>query len=100
LYERISGAGLRASLHIAGQPKIDVEIDDISRGGMAVRHRCDGSIGTDTEIGLPGGETVRGRIARLTVSTTGFCFRQDQNSLNRIDRVIQAAQAAVAKKAA
>jgi methyl-accepting chemotaxis protein len=98
-YERICGDGLQATLRIGNRPPLQVPVEDISRGGMGVRHNCPDPLGTDTEVGLPGGSTVRGRIARREGSLLGLAFRQDQASIEVIDGAL-AFVAARATKAA
>jgi methyl-accepting chemotaxis protein len=89
LYERIPGGGNRATCRIGGQPAEDLIIVDIGRGGMAVRKDANDDIGTDIEISLPGGGAIRGRIARSGNGVIGIAFRQDAESLVRIDRALQ-----------
>jgi methyl-accepting chemotaxis protein len=88
LYERISGNGVRVTLRFEGKPAAEASISDISRGGMAVQHGGVYAVGTDLEIGLPGGAAVRARVVRSGNGTVGFAFRQDHESLVRIDRTL------------
>jgi len=88
-YERIDATGLRATLQIAGHPIAEVAVRDIARGGISLLYQREAPIGTDAEIALPGGGTVRARVARRTSDTTGFAFRQDANSLTTIERTLE-----------
>jgi methyl-accepting chemotaxis protein len=89
LYERIPGNFARATLRFAGKPEADAVISDISRGGMAVQHGGVYAVGTDLEIGLPGGAAVRARVVRSGDGSIGVAFRQDRESLLRIDRTLE-----------
>ncbi|MFL5282522.1 MAG: methyl-accepting chemotaxis protein [Rhodopila sp.] len=88
LYERIPGNDAKVSLQAAGQPAIQATIQDIARGGMAVRH--DGSYppGTDMTIGLPGDNSIHGRVVRTESGVIAVSFRQDATSLARIDKAL------------
>jgi methyl-accepting chemotaxis protein len=88
LYERIPGGTARVTLRFDGKPAVDALIGDISRGGMAVRHDGRYPVGTDLEVGLPGGTTVRGRVARCGDGAIGVAFRQDNETLVRLDRTL------------
>jgi methyl-accepting chemotaxis protein len=89
LYERIPGNGARAMLQVAGRPAVQATIQDISRGGAALAHDCADHLGTDMEIGLPGGNSVRGRIIRTEEGVISVAFRQDAATLARIDRALE-----------
>jgi methyl-accepting chemotaxis protein len=89
-YERISVSGQRAELRIAGRPVARAEIRDISRGGMAVQYRCIDEVGTDADITLPGGVAIRARIARFAGDLTTFSFRQDPQTLAKLDTLLLA----------
>jgi methyl-accepting chemotaxis protein len=84
MYERIPVQNATARLRIGDGPEETVAIRDISRGGMAVRHRG-AATGTDTEVTLPRGGRIHARISRAENSLTGLFFRQDPASLRIID---------------
>jgi hypothetical protein len=88
LYERVSAAGFVTTLRIAGRPGIEVRMEDISRGGMGVAHVFADDAGTEVEAILPGGNPVKGRIARKTAKSTGIIFLQNQESLVLIDQAM------------
>jgi methyl-accepting chemotaxis protein len=88
LYERMPGHGETALLRIAGSPPVQVVIDDISRGGVALRHVCEEKAGTDAEVTLPGGSVVYGRVARNSGGLLALAFRQDEAALAQIDRAL------------
>jgi hypothetical protein len=46
-------------------------------------------VGADLEIGLPGGTSIRGRVVRCGDGAVGIAFRQDGESLSRIDRALE-----------
>jgi methyl-accepting chemotaxis protein len=82
-YERIDGAGNRVKLRASGRDETEVTIQDISRGGIALRCDWPVSVGAEVAIGLPGGTdhvTGRGIIA--------MTFRQDKASLEQVDRAL------------
>jgi methyl-accepting chemotaxis protein len=88
LYERISGGGIQATVQIAGRPGVQATICDISRGGVGLLHVCEDNIGTDAAVTLPGGGSVKARIARNRGGNVGFVFLQDKASLVLIDRAL------------
>ena len=89
LYERIPGGGAEATLRIPGYPAVQAAIRDIARGGIALRHTCNLDVGTDVEIGLPGGSSTKGRVVRAESDLISLAFRQDQASLAQIDRAME-----------
>ncbi len=100
LYERISGGGVQVTLEIAGRPGVQATICDISRGGAGLMHVCDDKIGTDAAVILPGGGSVKARIARNGGGNVGFVFLQDQASLVLIDRALAVIQRGTDQQAA
>jgi methyl-accepting chemotaxis protein len=100
LYERIPGNGTRATLHIAGRAPVQATIKDISRGGIAVLHQSGDPLGTEMEIGLPGGGSVKGRIVRTAPGQISAAFRQDAGTLAVIDRVLEVVGREPERKAA
>jgi methyl-accepting chemotaxis protein len=89
LYERIPGDGARATLRFADGAPAEAAIEDISRGGMAVRHAGSYRAGSDVEITLPGGNVVKARVARSGAGLTGLAFRQDAATLSRLDQALR-----------
>jgi methyl-accepting chemotaxis protein len=100
LYERIPAGSAKATLRTSGRPAIEATIRDISRGGMAVRHDAILPVGTDFEIDLPGNTSIKGRIVRSGGGDIGVAFRQDHESLLRIDRTLELIRAATLRAAA
>jgi methyl-accepting chemotaxis protein len=92
LYERIPGGGVQLTQQIAGRPGVQAAIHDISGGGVGLMHVCEDKIGTAAEIALPGGGSVKARIARNRGGVVGFIFFQDKASLVLIDRALAALQ--------
>jgi methyl-accepting chemotaxis protein len=88
LYERIPGGTAKATLRIGDTVITEVPIADISRGGMVVRHDSKVAVGTDAEIGLPGGVSVKARIVRCGSGDVAVAFRQDAETLGRIDKAL------------
>jgi methyl-accepting chemotaxis protein len=89
LYERIPGNGARATLRFADGVPAEAAIEDVSRGGMAVRHAGSYRAGADVEITLPGGNAVRGRVVRSGNGMTALAFRQDAATLPRLDQALR-----------
>jgi methyl-accepting chemotaxis protein len=88
-YERIDGRGLRARLIPSGQPEIDVTIQDISRGGVAVQCPLKAECGSEAMLVLPGtNEPVAARVVRAYDGLLGLVFRQEAESLARVDQAI------------
>jgi methyl-accepting chemotaxis protein len=95
-YERISAGAMRVTLRFDGQAAAEVAVEDVSRGGMGVRHTGQYSVGTDLTIDLPTGGSVRGRVVRCSGDSLGLAFRQDSASLERIDRLLKQAAPLIA----
>jgi len=89
LYERIPGMGAEATLRVAGRPAVQATIRDIARGGIALLHTCSVDVGTDAEVGLPGGNSIKARVVRADNDLISLAFRQDHASLAQIDRAME-----------
>ena len=100
LYERIPGGVTRSTLRFEGTPDADALILDISRGGMSVHHHGKYGVGTDLNIVLPGGVALKGRITRCVNGNIGVAFRQDDETLARIDRALKAVHLSAGRAAA
>jgi methyl-accepting chemotaxis protein len=100
LYERIPGGANEVTLRIARRPGVLMKIEDISRGGVGVRHDCDDQIGTNVEITLPDGAAINGRIARREKGLLGLVFSQDKTSLGLIDRTLASISHSIDRRAA
>ena len=100
LYERIPAGGIEATMRIGGRQAVTVAIEDISRGGIALRHECADRAGTEVEVNLPGGGLITGRIARIQDGSVGITFRQDEASLVRIDQTLASIRNATGRRAA
>jgi methyl-accepting chemotaxis protein len=100
LYERIPGGAAKATLRIGGTSVAEAPIGDISRGGMAVQHDRKFPVGADLEVGLPGGVSVKARIVRCENGDVAVAFRQDSETLGRIDKALGIIGQAVARPAA
>ena len=89
-YERISGNGALATLHAAKQEAMRVTINDISRGGVALRCDWHGAVGEEVRIELPGtDEAVVARMVRSTGGALALTFRQDAAMLRRVDAALE-----------
>jgi methyl-accepting chemotaxis protein len=88
-YERIPGNGAMATLAAYGRAATSCVIQDLSRGGAALA--CDWPLraGTEVTVELPGaGGAVSGRAVRSDGGVLAVLFRQDAESLARLDRVL------------
>jgi len=93
-YERIHGGGMIASLQRPGGLSIDVPVIDISRGGAAFDCRQAFQPGTEITFGfpvIPG--PASGRVVRCQDGVLGVAFRQDPETLGRVDAAMAAIQA-------
>jgi methyl-accepting chemotaxis protein len=89
-HERIAGQGTVAVLRPAGKPEIRAVIQDISRGGLALRTDWRAEIGTEVQIELPGAkDTVSARTIRSDGGVLGLTFRQDPTVLRRVDQALE-----------
>ena len=98
-YERMAGHGARAVLRPPGRAGIPVVIEDIARGGIALRSDWSANIGTEVQLDLPGADgCVSARVVRSQGGQLALAFRQDAAMLRRIDRAM--ARIAVSEAAA
>jgi methyl-accepting chemotaxis protein len=100
LYERIDAGGAQVTVRADGQPAVEGALLDISRGGAQLTCRCEGRVGNDSEITLPGGDSVRGRIIRNSHGSLGIAFRQDETSLKKIDKAMAFIASTIGRRAA
>ncbi len=88
-YERTDGRGLQARLRLMGQSEIDVRIQDISRGGVAVICGVAAECGSEAAIMLPGADgLLSGRVVQADGGTIELVFRQEPASLTRVDQAL------------
>jgi len=88
-YERIVVSGATATLRRAGQSEIRAELQDISRGGVALLCAPAGlKPGDEIQLVLPGGDSVGASVARCNDRLVAVSFRQDPASLACVDRVL------------
>jgi len=88
-YERVAGNGARTGLAIAGAAPVEVEIVDISRGGLLLDHNCAARVGTTAQVSLPGApRAVAARVVRLGERRLVVSFVQEPAALAIIDAAI------------
>jgi methyl-accepting chemotaxis protein len=88
-YERIPGNGAQAVLRPRGAAEIRAVIDNISRGGLALRCDWRADAGTEVQIELPGADgTVAARDVRSVGGVLVLAFRQDEAMLRRVDQAM------------
>jgi methyl-accepting chemotaxis protein len=88
-YERLPCNGLTATLRATGYAPASVGVVDISRGGVALVSDWRLPAGAEIKIEFPGtAEAIDARVVRADGSGVGLVFRQDPESLKRVDRVL------------
>jgi methyl-accepting chemotaxis protein len=88
-YERIDGAGCSVKLRASGHNETEMAVQDISRGGIALRCDWPIAVGDEVAIKLPGAtDHVTGRIARTGRGVIAVAFRQDKASLELVDHAL------------
>ncbi|TDG17389.1 methyl-accepting chemotaxis protein [Paracraurococcus ruber] len=89
-YERLSVPGLRTVLRGNGlAAPIEAMVQDIARGGLALVGGPDLPPGLEVQIELPGaGTPIGGRVARREGSLLAIAFRQDPETLARVDALL------------
>ena len=88
-YERIPGGGAVAGLRGQGGDTVRVPVNDLSRGGAALRCAMVLSPGTTVDIDLPGADgAVPGRVVRSGDGELAVVFSSDPGVLARIDRAL------------
>jgi hypothetical protein len=88
IHERLRALGFQATLRVPGADEVRARIVDISRGGLALALRSAHPVGTEVEIDLPSGGTVRARVARLADGVTGFAVPQNPETDAQIERAL------------
>ena len=100
-YERIAGNNAQVVLRAARQPDRRAVINDISRGGMAIRSDWEAEAGTEVQVDLPGADgAVTARVVRWENGSLALAFRQDEAMLRRIDQTLEHIAAGTVKAAA
>ncbi|HEY0185367.1 MAG TPA: methyl-accepting chemotaxis protein [Rhodopila sp.] len=88
-FERIAGKGLSATMRLAGAPAVTALIQDLSRGGMALRHAGTIAVGREVEVDLPdAGGPVTGHVSRSADGVVAIAFNEDKATLGRVDRAL------------
>ncbi len=100
-YERIPGNGAQVLLRLPGRKEFRVAIEDISRGGLAVRCDWSAAAGTEVNLELPGTDGMVGARAVWTRNgVLALAFRQDAAMLRRVDAVLEHIRAQSTSRAA
>lgn len=98
-YERIAGGDMPVMISVAGRPQVRGRLRDISLGGISVQVTCEAATGAEISVELPGGGTAAGRVVRYENGMLGLAFRQNEETLASVRRVLdrlRASQAAAA----
>jgi methyl-accepting chemotaxis protein len=88
-YERIPGAGAKATLLVGQEAPRVLEIRDISRSGVGCLSDWNGASGTAVRLELPGASmAVEARVVRSGDGFLALAFRQDEVMLVRVDEAM------------
>jgi methyl-accepting chemotaxis protein len=88
-YQRIPGQGHQAVLLLADGTRREAVIENISRGGAALRTEATPAAGTEMQIELPGADAkVATRVVRYVNGVLAIAFHQDAATLARVDRTL------------
>jgi methyl-accepting chemotaxis protein len=88
LYERLPGGDTPAELRPRGGAPVAAGLQDVARGGGAFRCATPLQPGTELEVVLDGAAPVGARVARCDAGIVAVAFRQDAESLARIDALL------------
>ena len=89
-YERIDGNGSSATLRVARGGDAQVDIVNISRGGVALRTNWFAPAGTEVQLQLPGASgLVVARTVRSEKGVLALAFRQDETVLRQVDMSLE-----------
>jgi methyl-accepting chemotaxis protein len=101
-YERIPGNDTQATLEIRDGPRVQALVQDISRGGAALRCSAPCVAGDEVAVVLPGMRVQAGaRVVRSGAGTVAIAFQQDDGNLAAVDTAIDLVrEAASPRKAA
>ncbi len=88
-YERLPGNDAPATLIVGGSQRTPAVVDNISRGGAALRSSFKAEAGVEVKVLLPGSSVaVDGRVVRHANGTVAVAFRQDDVTLRNVDAAI------------
>jgi methyl-accepting chemotaxis protein len=90
LYERMPGRGTMALLRAPGRAELRAAIQDISRGGLALRCSWTDDPGSEIQVVLPNTEAAASaRVIRAANGVVGLAFRQDATTLALVDQAVR-----------
>jgi methyl-accepting chemotaxis protein len=88
-FERIVGNGVIAMIRLPGQPCTKAVVQDISKTGIALRHRSTTAAGTAVEVDLPfAAGLATARVIRADGNTVALEFDSDPAKLARVGAVV------------
>jgi methyl-accepting chemotaxis protein len=88
--ERIAGQGATVELRLPGATALRVVLEDLSRGGAALRYTQTLAIGSEVGVVLStADEPVPATVVRSDSGILGLVFRMEPNVLLRIDRALE-----------
>jgi methyl-accepting chemotaxis protein len=88
-FERIPGGGALALVSLPGGAQERAPIEDISRGGIAVRLAWRSDPGTQVSLELPGADgPVTARVVRSDNGVVGLAFPSDVGMTRRVDQAL------------
>jgi methyl-accepting chemotaxis protein len=89
-YERLAGHGATVELRLSGAPVLRVVLEDLSRGGAALRYERTLAIGSQVGVVLTAAdEPVPATVVRSDSGILGLNFWPDPNAMARIDRALE-----------
>ncbi len=90
LYERIPGRGAVAVLRPRGGADMRAVVQDVSRGGVALRCDWQAPAGTEVQVVLPGTDApLTARMIRATDGLSSLAFRHDAETLALVDAALR-----------
>jgi methyl-accepting chemotaxis protein len=87
-YERVPCDGAAAHLMAAAGTASAVTVQDMSRGGAALRARWLGEVGSEVQLIVPGVGPLYARVVRCDTNLVAVAFRQDDANLSLVDAAL------------
>lgn len=88
-YERVQGNGLVVRLLVPGEAAASVEVEDLSRSGIALNSPLSPACGTEAQIESPvNNAKISARVIRAERGRLSLAFRQDPDALTQVDVIL------------
>ena len=89
-YDRVSGHGATVELRLPGAPGLRLMLEDLSRGGAALRYERTLAIGSQVGVVLTAAdEPVPATVVRSDSGILGLNFRLDPSVVARVERALK-----------